>query len=139
MVRVRAALVLAVLTHVAAADPLDATKHRVVVTESSVEVLGPIRFAGATAALTPESAPMIDSIARTLDGNPEIRLVEVRAFGAGTTTRAARTLADRRARAIAVQLVRRGVAADRLRPHGVARPPKGTTGDPEIRILVLGS
>jgi outer membrane protein OmpA-like peptidoglycan-associated protein len=135
---VRAALVLAILASTAVADPGDPPR-RVVVSSSSVQVLAPIQFTGATAALTPESAPMLDAIARTLDGNPELRVIEVRAFGATGTSRARQTLADRRARAIAAQLVRRGIAANRLRPHGIARPPGGAAGDPEIRILVRGS
>lgn len=135
---VRTALVLVMLASTAVADPGDPAR-RVVVSSSSVEILGPIQFTGTTAALTPGSAPMLDAIARTLDGNPELRVIEVRAFGATGSSRARQTLADRRARAIAAQLVRRGIAATRLRPHGVARPPTGGTGDPEIRILVRGS
>src|SRR5678815_2390123 len=99
---VRAALVLAILASSAvsaAADPGD-PPHRVVVTSSSVAILAPIQFTGATAALTAESAPMLDAIAQTLDGNPELRVIEVRAFGATGTGRARQTLADRRARAI---------------------------------------
>src|SRR5262245_31725274 len=97
----RAALVSILLVMLAAgaatADPL----RRTVVPESSVEILGPIQFTGATAAITPESGPMLDAIAHTLDGNPELRVIEVRAFGATGTTRTRQTLADRRARAIA--------------------------------------
>jgi outer membrane protein OmpA-like peptidoglycan-associated protein len=141
MVRAALVLVLALLASTAAtaaADPGDPPRH-VVVTSSSVAILGPIRFDGATAALTADSAPMLDAIAHTLDGNPELRVIEVRAFGATGTARARQTLADRRARAIAAQLVRRGIAANRLRPHGIARPPAGGAGEPEIRILVRGS
>jgi outer membrane protein OmpA-like peptidoglycan-associated protein len=137
-----AALVLALAAPPAPAfaDPAPgpAPRRRTVITESSCEILGPIRFAGATAELVPDAGKMLDLLARTLESNPDLRVIEIRAFGAGPA-RGRQALAEARARAIADQLVRRGVDASRLRANGIARPPRGGSGDPEILILHRGS
>jgi outer membrane protein OmpA-like peptidoglycan-associated protein len=132
-----ATVLLALAGATAAADPVPgplAPKRRVVVTDTSYEVIETIRFAGATATLAAESSKMLDAVARVLDGNPEIQLIEIRAYGAGPA-RGRQAVADARARAIADELVRRGIDAARLRTNGIARPPRGASGGPEFVIV----
>src|SRR5437762_12777522 len=86
---------------------------RIVVTDTSIEILE-LHFIGATTKVTPESFRFLDSIAATLDGNPSLALVEVRAFGSGAPPARRMELAELRARMVIEQLVRRGVERARL-------------------------
>ena len=110
--------------------------ERHVVTETSIEILGPIHFDGATARLHPGKSTqhMLDAVADAFNGNPSIVKVEVRAYGSDATAQRG-LLGVQRARAIVVALVARGVAANRLVPRGFAGPRAGESSDPAFYIL----
>jgi hypothetical protein len=111
-----------------------ADSPRRVVTETSIEIYDPIRFVGTSPEIAPSSTRMLDAIAATLNGNPSIRVMAVRAFGVDAT-RDQLVLGERRARAVVFELVRRGVAQARLRAQGAVRPDRGTDPGPELIIL----
>jgi outer membrane protein OmpA-like peptidoglycan-associated protein len=106
---------------------------RTVVTTTSITILDPIKFVGATARLDPSSNPILDAIAATLTGNPDIRVLEVHCFGSEAPARHQQQLGHQRALAIAGYLAYRGVAPARLRAVGVAGPPPA----PEIRVELV--
>jgi outer membrane protein OmpA-like peptidoglycan-associated protein len=114
-----------------------AAKGRVVVVDTSVEILEPVRFVGTTAELTPGALRTLDAVARTLAGNPSITKLEVIGFGSDLPGPALHQLAlgERRARVIAGELVRRGVAPQRLRFGGEAQPRSGRDPIPVFLIL----
>ena len=110
--------------------------ERKVVTETSIEILGPIHFDGATARLSRSKSTqhMLDAIASTFVGNPSIRQVEIRAYGFDAKAQRG-LLGAQRARAIVMALVARGVEAKRLVPRGFAGPRPGENSDPAFYIL----
>jgi outer membrane protein OmpA-like peptidoglycan-associated protein len=110
--------------------------ERRVVTDTSIEILGPIHFEGATARLHPgrSTQHMLDAVANTFVGNPSILKVEVRAYGTDATAQRG-LLGMQRARAIVVALAERGVDARRLVPRGFAGPRPGESSDPAFYIL----
>jgi outer membrane protein OmpA-like peptidoglycan-associated protein len=142
MARFFAALyVMLALVGVASADTKRTVTRRggrVIVTETSIEVFGPLKFdrAMATFAGGKSATKMLDAMAGSLVGNPSITLIEIRAFGvdarAGYQMQA---LGEARANAIVAQLVARGVARKRLVAHGEAKPRPGETSDPSCFIL----
>lgn len=110
--------------------------ERHVVTETSIEILGPIRFEGTTARLHhgKSTQHMLDAVAQTFVGNPSILKVEVRAYGADAAAQRG-LLGTQRARAIVMALVARGVDAKRLVPRGFAGPRPGESSDPAFYIV----
>ena len=109
---------------------------RRVVTETSIELFGPIKFEGATARLHPgkSTTKMLDAVAATFIGNPSITRVEVRAYGADATHQRG-VLGAQRARAVVLALVQRGVDAKRLVARGYGAPRPGESADPSFMIL----
>jgi len=91
-------------------------RGRVVVTSSVDYILDRIYFRPGDAAPRPESLPIVDAIATTLLGNPDILLVEV--AGHSDAREGDPQLSRRRAEVVAAELVRRGVDPARLRPVG---------------------
>ena len=120
----KALVVIVWLCSVAAANP------RRVVTSSSIEILDPITFVGATPAIAPSSKKIIDAIAQTLQSNPSIRLLEVRASGADAS-RDQWLLGQRRTFAIIGELVRRGISPARLQAGGQ------TPGNPSPEFIIV--
>jgi outer membrane protein OmpA-like peptidoglycan-associated protein len=114
-----------------------AARGRVVVVETSVEILEPIRFVGTTATITVASTRMLDAIARSLDGNPSIKKLEVIAYGndARISPLAQIGLGDRRAKAIVNELILRGVEPTRLVSTGALHPER--SNDPVPIFLIL--
>jgi len=91
----------------------------VVTSDTSIEIFDPIAFVGA-AELAPASYKILNAVAATLDGNPEIKLIEVTVHVTDGDEPTRQQRADQRAQAIIDYLIRQGVAAARLRPKGVA-------------------
>lgn len=117
-----------------------ARAERKVITETSIEILGPIHFEGTSARLHhgKSTQHMLDAVAATFVGNPSILEVEVRAYG--TDAKSQRGLLGlHRARAIVLALVARGVDAGRLVPRGFAGPRPGESSDPAFMILKRSS
>lgn len=86
---------------------------RVCIEESSIQILDYVHFRRNRADITPESIPLLDAIAATMNGNPQITLIAV----IGQTEaheRQREALALRRAEAVLEALVARGVPRDRL-------------------------
>jgi outer membrane protein OmpA-like peptidoglycan-associated protein len=108
---------------------------RTVVTSSDVQILDPIRFEGLSAKITITSIPFLDSLASTFHGNPNIRLVEVIAYGSDGLDEFQQTIAEHRAQSIVDALVKRGVEPARLRAHGIAKPTGGASNLPVFVIL----
>lgn len=128
-------------TSIATATPAPTTtaapakKKVTVTTETHVDILDPIKFLPGSATIEVTSIPMLDAVARTLAGNPSIKLVAVQAFGADTVVRFQAQLATTRAQTIVDELVARGVEAKRLVAEGNAQPPAGYPNAPIFLIL----
>lgn len=114
--------------------------ERRVITETSIEIIGPIRFEGASARLDRQRSTqhMLDAVAETFIGNPSILQVEVRAYGADATFQRG-LLGAQRARAIVAALVQRGVDKKRLVPRGFGAPRPGENAHPAFLILARES
>ena len=95
------------------------------VTDVAVLVRERVHFQFDSATLRPESTPVIDQVAATLLGHPEIGRVEVQGHTDATGGAAYNLdLSQRRAEAVVAALVARGVAPERLvaRGYGFTRP-----------------
>lgn len=96
-------------------------KDRVIVSDTKVEVLDAVSFAGE--AIAPASHPVLDAIAQTLDDNPDLMRIEVRVHVADGDEAGRQERADRRAKALVDYLIGKGVAPARLAPVGLTTPP----------------
>jgi len=105
------------------ADDLVLPGTRQVTTSTSISVLDPVKFLGASARLDPSSLPMLDAIATTLLGDPAIRALEVQAYGDDAPPEHQQQLGTQRALAIVAYLVYRGVPRGRLDAVGLAGAP----------------
>jgi Ca-activated chloride channel family protein len=100
-------------------------KGRIVVHMGRIEILDKIYFETGSATVKPVSAPILDAVAATLRGNPQIELVEVQGHAdARGSRRDQERIALARARAVVAYLVARGVDPKRLlvRGYGATRP-----------------
>jgi len=94
-------------------------RGRVVVTETSIEILDVIYFEYDKAVILPKSYPILDAIAATLQGNPSIQLIEIQGHTDERGDDAYNLdLSDRRAKAVMKYLVDKGVDAKRLTAQG---------------------
>jgi len=129
-----ALLVLGVLGACGGSPRHEEKPGRVVVAKGEIEILDPVSFTG-EAELAPSSHRALDSIAETLDGNPSIKLVEVRVHVVDGDEAARQQLADRRAQVVVDYLIGRKVAAARLRARGVTTPAAKPNEPVELHIL----
>ena len=94
-------------------------RGRVVVTDTSIEILDMIYFEYNKAVIKKESYPILDAVAATLQGNPSIELIEIQGH---TDERGSDTynldLSDRRAASVKQYLVDHGVDEKRLTSQG---------------------
>ncbi|HEX3766421.1 MAG TPA: OmpA family protein [Kofleriaceae bacterium] len=94
-------------------------RGRVVVTDTSIEILDVIYFEYDKAVILPKSFPILDAVAATLQGNPSIQLVEIQGHTDERGDDAYNLdLSDRRAKAVMKYLVDKGVDAKRLTAQG---------------------
>jgi outer membrane protein OmpA-like peptidoglycan-associated protein len=100
-------------------------KGRVVVTDTDIQLLPPIKFVGPSATIDVVSIRALDAIASTLDGNPSILLVEIDGYGSDGVPPYQQVLGKARARAVMDYLIKRNVARWRLRAEGGAVAPQG--------------
>ncbi|HEX7702485.1 MAG TPA: OmpA family protein [Kofleriaceae bacterium] len=116
-------------------------RRRVVVVETSIEILDSVRFVGTTANMTVASSRMLDAVARTLDGNPSITKLEVVAYGSDAQTNPLGQigLGERRAKAIVNALILRGVDPARLVSNGALHPARANDPVPIFLILKRSS
>lgn len=96
---------------------------RVVVTDTSIEILDSIYFAKDSEAVQSRSQPIVEAIAATLQGNPDIAKVEIQGH-ASTDEGDVWGLSAHRANAVREALVARGVTRTRLVvvPYGATQP-----------------
>ncbi|MCA1664455.1 MAG: OmpA family protein, partial [Myxococcales bacterium] len=94
-------------------------KGRVILRKGKLEILDKIYFETAKAIIKPISFPILDAVAATLKGNPQILLVEVQGHAdeRGADDYNMRLTEDRAA-AVKTYLIEHGVEADRLQSHG---------------------
>jgi len=106
------------------AAPEPERPHRVIVTETEIEMMPDVWWVGATATLNPDGERALDGIAQTLAAYDDIRVMEIRAYGGNVSAWA---LGDARAHAIVDGLVRRHVDPKRLVARGFADGPSAPT------------
>jgi outer membrane protein OmpA-like peptidoglycan-associated protein len=94
-------------------------KGRVILRKGKLEILDKIYFETAKAIIKPISFPILDAVAATLKGNPQILLIEVQGHAdeRGADDYNMRLTEDRAA-AVKTYLIEHGVEADRLQSHG---------------------
>jgi OmpA-OmpF porin, OOP family len=94
-------------------------KGRVIVRRGKLEILDKIYFETAKAIIKPISFPILDAIAGTLKGNPQILLLEVQGHAdeRGDDDYNMRLTEDRAA-AVKKYLTDKGIEAERLQSHG---------------------
>jgi OmpA-OmpF porin, OOP family len=94
-------------------------KGRVIVTDTKIEILDKIYFEYDKAVIKRESHGILDAVAATLEGNPDIRLIEIQGH---TDSRGSDSynldLSNRRAASVKQYLVDKGIDASRLRSQG---------------------
>ena len=94
-------------------------RGRVIMTSASIEILDSVYFAPDSAAIEPASRPILDAVAATLQGNPDIARVEIQGHSDERgDARYNLELSDRRAAAVKQYLVGAGVEEHRLSAQG---------------------
>lgn len=97
-------------------------RGRVVVTDTTIEILDKVYFQRGSAEIQAQSLPIVEAIAATLVHNPDIRALEIQGH-ASDDERGAWDLSGRRALAVKSALESRGVAARLVaRPYGATLP-----------------
>jgi outer membrane protein OmpA-like peptidoglycan-associated protein len=98
-------------------------RGRVVVTDTSLEVLDLVYFTKATATVDRKSYPILDAIVATLRGNPSIKKIEIGGH-ASDDEPDAWSLSSRRAASVRQYLIDKGIEPRRLAivPYGATRP-----------------
>jgi len=94
-------------------------RGRVVVTDTSIEILDMVYFEYDKAIIKKESYPILDAVAATLQGNPSISLVEIQGHTDERGDDAYNLdLSDRRAHSVREYLIGKGVDEKRLTAQG---------------------
>lgn len=122
---------------VAQADSFDAAAHkhlcqapprRIVVTDTTIEILDKVYFASGAVDVAPISFPIVDAVAATLIGNPDISKIAVKGHADKFETGDVDALSLTRARKVTDYLIGKGVRADRLVPTGLGTSQPAGTG-----------
>ncbi len=94
-------------------------RGRVVVTDTKIEILDKVYFEYNKATIKSQSFPILDAVAATLEGNPDILKVEIQGH---TDERGGDAynldLSDRRAASVRQYLIDKGIDAGRLKSQG---------------------
>jgi OmpA-OmpF porin, OOP family len=94
-------------------------RGRVVVTDTSIEILDMVYFEYDKAIIKKESYPILDAVAATLQGNPSIQLIEIQGHTDERGDDAYNLdLSDRRAHSVREYLIGKGVDENRLTAQG---------------------
>jgi outer membrane protein OmpA-like peptidoglycan-associated protein len=94
-------------------------RGRVVVTDTAIEILDMVYFEYNKAVIKPQSYPILDAVAATLQGNPSILLIEIQGHTDERGDDAYNLdLSDRRAKSVEKYLVDKGVESKRLTAQG---------------------
>ncbi len=94
-------------------------RGRVVVTDTKIEILDKIYFEYNKATIKSQSFPILDAIVATLEGNPDIALIEIQGH---TDERGSDSynldLSDRRAASVRTYVTDHGISGDRIQSQG---------------------
>jgi outer membrane protein OmpA-like peptidoglycan-associated protein len=94
-------------------------RGRVVVTDTSIEILDMVYFEYDKAIIKKESYPILDAVAATMQGNPSIQLIEIQGHTDERGDDAYNLdLSDRRAHSVREYLIGKGVDEKRLTAQG---------------------
>jgi OOP family OmpA-OmpF porin len=94
-------------------------RGRVVVTDTSIEILDVIYFEYNSDVIKPASYPILDAVAATMQGNPSIQLIEIQGHTDERGDDAYNLdLSDRRAKSVLKYMVGKSVDANRLTSQG---------------------
>jgi outer membrane protein OmpA-like peptidoglycan-associated protein len=97
-------------------------RGRVVVSETNIEILDYIYFRRGSAELRPEQMPIVEAIAATLSGNPDIQVIEIQGHASNDES-SVWDLSGQRASAVKRELESRGVSTRLVaRPYGATQP-----------------
>ena len=113
-------------------------RGRVIVSDTNIQILDMIYFPAGTATLRRESLPIVDAVATTLRGNPDIRALELGGH-ADAREPDGWALSARRAQAVRAALIERGVRARLdLQPYGASQPldPRGGPKNQRVTFLI---
>jgi OmpA-OmpF porin, OOP family len=92
---------------------------RVVVTDTEIEILDMVYFEYNKDVIKTESYAILDALAKTLEGNPAIQLVEIQGHTDERGNDAYNLeLSDRRAKSVQTYLIDKGISAKRLTAQG---------------------
>jgi outer membrane protein OmpA-like peptidoglycan-associated protein len=91
-------------------------RGRVIISQSSIQILDQLFFKRDSSKLEANTRPMIEAIAATLKGNPDLSLIEVAGHACGDSN--PRDISQSRADAVRGALVGLGVEGRRLRARG---------------------
>jgi outer membrane protein OmpA-like peptidoglycan-associated protein len=110
-----------------AEEPEPERKRTVTTTDEVIEVIDYTHFAPDSAEITDGETDVLDAVASTLEGNPDITKVEVQGH-ADASEQDPAGIAQARADAVVAYLVAKGIAVERLVARGyaadVAMPPE---------------
>jgi OmpA-OmpF porin, OOP family len=94
-------------------------KGRVVVTDTNIEILDKVFFEYDSAVIKKESYGILDAVASTMEGNPDIQLIEIQGHTDSRGNDAYNLdLSDRRAASVKKYLVDKGIEESRLTSQG---------------------
>ena len=94
-------------------------RGRVVVTDTKIEILDKVYFEYNKDIIKKESYPILDAVAATLQGNPDIKLIEIQGHTDERGNDAYNLdLSDRRSKSVRKYLIDKGVNEDRLTAQG---------------------
>ncbi|MBS1119989.1 MAG: OmpA/MotB domain protein [Deltaproteobacteria bacterium] len=94
-------------------------RGRVVVTDTAIEILDMVYFEYNKAIIKPQSYPILDAVAATMQGNPSIQLIEVQGHTDERGDDAYNLdLSDKRAHSVEKYLADKGVDSKRLSAQG---------------------
>lgn len=97
-------------------------RGRVVVSDARIEILDKVYFKNASATVRAASKPLLDAVAATLSGNPDITVVSIQGHAANDESDPW-GLSRRRAEAVKLALRQRGVQTSLpVEPFGATRP-----------------
>ena len=97
-------------------------RGRVLVTETNIEILDKVYFEYNKATIKSESFPILDAVAATLQGNPDIQAIEIQGHtdARGNANYNLR-LSDDRSKSVRRYLIGKGIEAGRLRAKGYGK------------------
>ncbi|MEZ4306949.1 MAG: OmpA family protein [Polyangiaceae bacterium] len=95
----------------------------VVVSTGDVQIIETVRFAYGVSTIGKEGGELLGEIAKILAEHPELKMLEVEGFASGDETGGV-GLSEKRAKAVIAELIKLGVAKERLVAHavGATRP-----------------